>query len=257
MLKSRTLLFAFLVFSFALLMGCEEEGEGPLAFSEPETIEDRCEHVCDQLYNRCDLAMQHSNGALITERACVSRCIANEEFRGYENCIADAICRETIDEMVLGCFPAGMQASHCEHLGLWPVELERMENQVLDLVNEVRATGTNCGTNGNFGPAEPVRMDEDLRCAARLHSIDMVERNYFEHDTPEGITPFDRIDEAGYRKQGPQGENIAAGYRTPESVMEGWLSSDGHCANIMQPGFRDLGVGLHQFYWTQKFGGGR
>lgn len=240
-----------------LLVGCNGgEGAEPVGLLESASLEEQCEMACNRVYDGCGLFMMHpTNGAGVSKRTCQERC-ENNEFRGYEACVAEASCGESVEDMVLGCFPEGMQAEYCEHLGLWPQELEAAEERVVELVNEVRAAGATCGSAGSFAPAGPVEMDEVLRCAARLHSIDMEERGFFDHDNPDGESPFDRIDAAGYAGGSPQGENIAQGYPTPEAVMEGWMSSDGHCSNIMEPGFKEIGVGLYERQWTQKFGGG-
>jgi uncharacterized protein YkwD len=106
-----------------------------------------------------------------------------------------------------------------------------------------------------------VVANEQLRAAARAHSLDMGTRNYFDHNTPEGTTPFQRIAAAGYTGS-PQGENIAAGNATAAATMTQWMNSPGHCRNIMNPQYRALGVGYarvagsrYTHYWTQNFGG--
>ncbi len=90
----------------------------------------------------------------------------------------------------------------------------------------------------------------------------MATRNYFAHVTPEGVSPSERVTLTGYRWR-MTGENIAAGYPDPAAVVEGWLKSPGHCRNLMNPGYRDLGVGLFRdsdsadkygSYWAQSFG---
>ena len=118
------------------------------------------------------------------------------------------------------------------------------ERQVLLLVNIERE-------NHGIGP---LVWDEALAAVARAHSIDMVQRGYFSHTCPDGVGPFDRMRNAGitYRTAG---ENIAAGYRTPEAVLEGWMNSPGHRDNILNESFTRLGVGLYQYHWTQKFAG--
>lgn len=142
----------------------------------------------------------------------------------------------------------------------WPDEWRAYEDEVIELVNARRAEGADCRTEGRFGPAAPLTGDEQLRCAARLHSRDMGERGYFDHLDPEGVDPFVRMQVAEYSGF-PGGENIAAGSPTPASVVEGWMNSDGHCANIMRAGFSEIGVGYAavpgsdwRVYWTQVFG---
>lgn len=101
-----------------------------------------------------------------------------------------------------------------------------------------------------------------LETAAQLHTDDMVARGYFDHITPEGVNPGERITAAGYRWS-TYGENIAAGFDTPRAVMLGWMKSSGHCRNVLDPGFTQLGVGISLLAatlprstgtWTQNFG---
>lgn len=213
-----------------------------------------CEAACDNIYNTCGLYLVHPNGAGLAHRGCVQSCDGGE-FRQQEECVAEAECLEDPLDMIGECIPGGYQTPYCDHLGPWPLEWETMEEEVLELVNLRRSEGANCGGQ-QYPPVGPVTMNDDLRCASRLHSVDMHERGFFDHDDPDGVSPFDRIDAAGYSGGGPQGENIAQGYQSAESVMNGWMTSPGHCANIMTAGFKELGVGMSQYYWTQKFGGG-
>jgi uncharacterized protein YkwD len=122
------------------------------------------------------------------------------------------------------------------------------EAQVLALVNVERARA-GCA---------PVTPDARLATAAHAHSADMAGRNYFAHTDPDGYDPGRRITAAGYRWS-TYGENIASGFRDPDSVMTGWMNSPGHRRNILDCRFRNLGVGLaydgrHYPYWTQDFG---
>lgn len=135
------------------------------------------------------------------------------------------------------------------------------EDQVLVLVNQRRAAGANCGGT-IYAPAAALSMNANLRNAARDHSTDMAVNNYFSHVSQDGRTFDQRIRTAGYTGAFPLGENIAAGQPTPESVVDAWMGSPGHCANIMSPGFKAIGVGYaftagstYHHYWTQTFGG--
>jgi uncharacterized protein YkwD len=87
---------------------------------------------------------------------------------------------------------------------------------------------------------------------ALAHSEDMVARGYFDHTNPDGQSPFDRLNAAGifFRLAG---ENIAAGHRTAEAVLDGWLNSPGHRANIENCGFTHHGLGLASNHWTHLF----
>jgi uncharacterized protein YkwD len=99
-----------------------------------------------------------------------------------------------------------------------------------------------------------LRFDGRLAAAARAHSADMVNRHYFEHDSPDGDTPADRTAAAGYPDYG--GENIAYGQTSAAEVMSDWMGSPGHRANILDCDFKAVGVGLDPrgMYWTQDFG---
>jgi uncharacterized protein YkwD len=103
-------------------------------------------------------------------------------------------------------------------------------------------------------------MSSELRQAARCHSLDMATQNYFSHDSLDGHSPWTRIANAGYRGS-PTAENIAAGYPNATSVMNGWMSSAGHCVNIMNANSNEIGIGFasssgstYRTYWTQDFG---
>jgi len=132
------------------------------------------------------------------------------------------------------------------------------EQRVLELTNQARAQARTCGTT-SYAAAAPLTYNANLRTAAYDHSRDMAVRNYFSHTNPDGLSPFQRMTNAGYTGWTTAGENIAAGQTTPEQVVQGWLQSPGHCANIMNARFRELGVGYYaggsyRHYWTQNFG---
>ena len=144
--------------------------------------------------------------------------------------------------------------AYCNPVADWDDLWTSFEEEVLDLVNRRRAAGADCGETGTFDPAGPLTMSPALRCAARNHSMDMGTRDYFAHDTPEGLGPGDRIDQAGYTGS-MWAENIAWGYATPEAVVSGWMSSPGHCANIMHPELTETGIGFYEGnLWTETFG---
>lgn len=120
------------------------------------------------------------------------------------------------------------------------------EQEVFDLVNQIREE------NG----LEPFVYNETLAETARAHSQDMIDRNFFDHTNPDGKSPFDRMRDNGLSFS-MAAENIAAGQRTPEEVVESWMNSEGHRANILG-GCEELGVGLalggsYGYYWTQCF----
>jgi len=94
-----------------------------------------------------------------------------------------------------------------------------------------------------------------LTKAAQDHSQDMADHTNMSHTGSDGSSMSDRLARVGYSFSSA-GENVAAGYTTPESVMAGWMASAGHKANILNCGFKEIGIGLAQpgNYWTQDFG---
>ena len=133
-----------------------------------------------------------------------------------------------------------------------PGTLDAFEQQVLELTNAKRAEAG----------LPPLVFDAKLSAAADKHSKDMADNNYFSHTQPDGDSLGDRVRDEGYGYL-RVGENIAAGYKTPEAVVEGWMNSSGHRANILNPYFKELGVGYYKdpdagdtydHYWTQVFG---
>jgi len=142
----------------------------------------------------------------------------------------------------------------------WPAAWVQLEADALAEVNAARARGADCGSEGVFGPAPALRLNSILVGTARAMSQDMGDRNFFDHTDPDGLDPFQRMEAAGYNG-GAMGENIAAGYSSGAEVVAGWLSSDGHCRNIMDPDFGVIGIGYasvpgsdYTEYWTQNFG---
>ncbi|MFC4639008.1 CAP domain-containing protein [Deinococcus hohokamensis] len=132
--------------------------------------------------------------------------------------------------------------------------------RVLDLTNAARAQARTCGGTA-YSPAPALSLNAQLTQAAQGHAADMAARNYFSHTSLDGRTMADRVEATGYRWS-TIGENIAAGQTSPEEVVSGWLNSPGHCANIMNPAFRELGVGYAQggnygHDWVQDFGTAR
>jgi uncharacterized protein YkwD len=132
-------------------------------------------------------------------------------------------------------------------------------SQVLALVNDARAKSRRCGDQ-LFEAAPPVRWNEQLEEAAALHAKDMAAHQYLEHKGRDGSTPSQRISRTGYRWR-MVGENIAAGQVTPSDVVEDWIASPGHCANLMNANYTEMGVAFTVnmeakavVYWAQEFG---
>lgn len=129
--------------------------------------------------------------------------------------------------------------------------------QILAAVNAARAQPRSCGET-NYGPAQPLSWNPRLTQAALAHSDDMAEKHYFDHRQPDGSKPSDRAMRAGY-SWARVGENIASGQRDVAEAMAAWLASPGHCANIMNPRFTEMGAAYavntespnRTAYWTQ------
>jgi len=119
-----------------------------------------------------------------------------------------------------------------------PPELAR---RALQLVNAVRERGIRCGSR-SFAAVRPVILSGTLSSVASAHALDMAQHTYFEHVDLTGQSPADRVKAVGYREQ-LVGENIAYGPRTVDEVVQGWLDSPGHCENIMDPRFAEMGIG--------------
>lgn len=129
---------------------------------------------------------------------------------------------------------------------------------LLSLVNAARASGQVCGGQ-TYPSVAPLSWNAALGISAQKHSEDMNAAGKMSHATPEGAihyqpgsSPFERMTQEGYTYQ-TAGENVAWGYPTAEAVMQGWLSSSGHCKNMMNANFTEIGLGLEGSYWTQVF----
>ena len=132
--------------------------------------------------------------------------------------------------------------------------------EILDAVNAARAVPRNCGDRA-FGAAAPVAWNAALAAAALAHSRDMAARRHFGHQGSDGSMVASRATRAGYSWR-LVGENIAAGQTSAAEAVAGWIESPGHCVNLMNPLFTEMGAGydisrakLPGFvYWTQVFG---
>uniref|UniRef100_UPI002FE242BE CAP domain-containing protein n=1 Tax=Noviherbaspirillum sp. TaxID=1926288 RepID=UPI002FE242BE len=131
--------------------------------------------------------------------------------------------------------------------------------QVLALVNAARARERRCGTK-KFAPVPALRWNATLAATSLKHSRDMAQYDYFGHEGRDGSTAGPRATREGYAWR-IIGENVAAGQGSAKQVVEGWLGSPGHCANIMNADFKEMGAAYAinakskaTIYWTQVFG---
>lgn len=139
----------------------------------------------------------------------------------------------------------------CEELAAsWDCQATEDEELILEMINEARQEEQECGST-SYGPSEPLEMDPQLRCAARIHSWDQDGRNYYDHDTPEGLGPSGRVSIV----PGPHSsaaENIYDWWNTPENIFQGWMDSSGHCRNMMCGSYNQVGIGKYNGKHTLK-----
>ncbi len=140
-----------------------------------------------------------------------------------------------------------------------PDELERL---MLERINAERTQGRMCG-NQSFPAVSPLTWNAQLVSAADAHSTDMARFNFFSHTGSNGLDVGSRVTATGYTYSAV-GENIAAGQQTIDAVMAGWLDSPGHCRNIMNANYAEVGASCtrnnaadFRIYWTQVFGRAR
>ena len=128
----------------------------------------------------------------------------------------------------------------------------------LDAINAQRAGVHTCGSYGTFGPVAPLTWDPRLAASAAAHSADQAQTGIMSHTGSDGSDIGTRIQRQGYYPYITGGENVAYNYPTLDQVMAGWMSSPGHCRNIMFGSFRDVGMAVAYTtsgvpYWTQDF----
>ena len=149
------------------------------------------------------------------------------------------------------------------------------QSDYLDAINQARSTSHDCGEYGIMPPAPPLVWNDKLAYAAQIHSNDLAQSNTFSHtgsgtssdivaqeEHPGiGSSYEERAAYAGYTGWIYLGENIAAGYSTVQEVIDAWLSSPGHCHNLMNQDFTEVGMtkvynssSTYKTYWAQEFG---
>ena len=129
---------------------------------------------------------------------------------------------------------------------------EGSKTRMLQYVNEARAKGCKCGDT-YFPPAPALKWNEKLQAAALGHSTEMQAKNFFSHTSKDGSNAGERIRRTGYAWK-TYGENIGMGFATEKEMVAGWLKSPGHCKNIMNSAYTEMGAAKVGQYWTQTFG---
>ncbi len=167
--------------------------------------------------------------------------------------------------------------AYCQAVTTWVPQNSQFENELLTLINQRRDQGMDCGSEGSFGKASALQVNPILHCAARKHSLDMALNDFFSHINLDGQSQFDRILLASSGQSGTPsdstwgnlsqaggvfantGENIGKGQSDANAILNEWLQSDAHCANLMSSNFTHIGVGYvpgtdGQNLWTIDFG---
>jgi uncharacterized protein YkwD len=146
--------------------------------------------------------------------------------------------------------------------GAGSCSLTSEEQSMLDTVNAVRAQARVCGGEGSFPATSPLSWSCELETAALGHSMDMADNNFFSHTGSNGQSVGYRATQAAY-SWSSVGENIAAGVSlsSVSAVVQAWVDSPGHCANLMRSNYTELGASkysnsssTYNVYWTQVFG---
>ena len=132
---------------------------------------------------------------------------------------------------------------------------DHLMQRTLELINEARSTARSCGSV-SYAAADPLTWDTKLEIAARDHSTDMAQHNFFSHTGSDGSSIGTRVTAVDYNWSNV-GENIAAGQTTATQTVHGWVGSPGHCSNLMNPAFTQVAVSCvednrtdYNYYWT-------
>ncbi len=140
-----------------------------------------------------------------------------------------------------------------------PVAEANFAQNMLAAINQYRASEQQCGTT-KMPAVAPLSWSQPLETAAQVHSSNMANYDFFDHDGLDNKTDSDRAKDAGY-PEGIIGENIAGGQKTLAKVLDTWMSSEDHCKNIMSSTYTDVGAAVvenpdakYRYYWTQVFG---
>jgi uncharacterized protein YkwD len=182
---------------------------------------------------------------------------------GVAQILARRFCKIVADESLreIGVFRRGDETWMVLATPLSPPTWEdapAASRRVLDLINEARVHARRCGRK-QFHATTRLRHAAALEDAARVHAQDMAARNFLGHEGSDESMPADRATQAGY-SWAAVAENVAAGQTTAEEVVNTWLGSPGHCANLMNPRYSESGAARatnpdseRVVYWVQVF----
>jgi uncharacterized protein YkwD len=158
------------------------------------------------------------------------------------------VTTQTVSPVTTSAAPVKSVASSPQVSPASTNQQDTFDLEILGLVNQERA---------KVG-ADPLRINEQLDLAADLHTLDQASMNNMSHTGSSGSTMGDRIKDAGYVFS-TAGENVAYGFTDAATVMNGWMNSEGHRRNILNPDYQEIGIGYAQgsdgrAFWTQDFG---
>lgn len=132
---------------------------------------------------------------------------------------------------------------------------EDIQTRIFEEINILRKSGCQCGDE-LLPPVVELGWSHQLEEAAIYHATDMFKHSYFDHIGTDGSDLGDRVSAAGYQWS-IIGENISWGYTSPSGVVQGWLESEGHCRNLMNPSFKQMGVARRGTFWVLDLGSGK
>jgi uncharacterized protein YkwD len=221
-----------------------------------------------------EVAMRMSSGAALGEAVAAAHFHAR---LSTSISIAGSADEKALARVIAARFCADVLNAEFERAGAWergkavwivlatPFTLPQAKDaaaireRALELVNQARAKARKCGRQ-SLGAARPVGLNIKLDRAALNHSDDMARHGRMTHRGTDGTSVAERATRAGYQ-WAKVGENVAAGTPAVEDVIQGWLRSPEHCANVMNPDFTQMGIAYavnveseDGIYWTQVFG---
>ena len=183
---------------------------------------------------------------------------AGTDTAGMDTAGTDTAGTDTAGTDTAGTDTAGMDTAGMGIGGEPAQEFAGYAIEMLNHVNNFRSIGGRCG-NQSFPSAPPLTLHPLLNESSIAHAEDMANNGYFDHNSQDGRTPWDRIAATGYTGSG-FGENIAAGRSNALDTFIQWQNSPGHCTNMLRSNYSDLGVGYYynpnsqyRHYWVQNF----
>ncbi|TKG96387.1 CAP domain-containing protein [Puteibacter caeruleilacunae] len=177
---------------------------------------------------------------------------SNDDTSNDENADEETTDEETTDEETTDEETTDEESTDDSN-DLKPIKGNGVDIQeIMRLINDARTKGVT--RNGTYyPPVGKVTWNKTLETVALQHSKDMVDNDFFSHTSSDGTSMAQRVKDANYDYR-YVGENVAYGFPTEKAVVEAWLDSPGHCRNIMNKNYTEMGVGRYEDHWTQDFG---